>query len=551
MLHELLSEAAALRKAGRLEEAAALLRAALVEAPDSAHACTQLGTLLGQLGQVHEAKDLLSRAVTLSPEDPFAHMNLANALRLSGGASEALRHYREAVRLKPDLVVAWSNLLRPMLDACDWTGATRGMEFILELRRQGDRNWASYIVPMTAILLPLSQALCREVAEYHAARIAVGAKPTAKVSAGPRHRLRVAYFSRDFRNHAVGQLARALFRGHDRSRFEVLAYSYGRDDGSVYRNEIEAAADRFLDVRSEAPAQTAARIARDAVDILVDLGGHTTDHRLAVLACRPAPVQCHYLGYPATLGGRLADFFITDAVASPPAQDAYFAEKLLRLPDCFMVSDPDQPLVAAPPSRDSVGLPERAIVLCAFHQTAKITEQVFAAWMQILAAVPQSILWLRQDNEDAMRNLAARAESDGIDPTRLVFAPPAKHKRDHVGRIAAADLFLDTFNRYNGHSTVNEALWSALPVVTLAGESFAARVAASLLTAAGFAELVTGSATEYVALAIGLAQDAEARASLRRRLHAARGAAALFDNAATVRSLESAYEDMWKAAQTR
>ena len=551
----LVHEGAALRKAGRLPEAEAAVRRALALAPASAQVHVQLGVVIAGRGRFDEATALFARAVKLDPDDPFAHMNLANTYRRRGIIDQALAHYRAAVRLEPNLIAAWSNMLRPALDACDWTGAARCLEVVLERRDRGDPDWPHYLAPMDSLLVPLPAGVCREVAEFHAGHLDAAA-PARRGARGADGRLRIAYFSRDFRNHAVGQLARALFGLHDRSRFEVLAYSYGRDDGSRYREEIAATADRFADVRAESPATTASRIAADAVDILIDLGGYTTDHRLAVLASRPAPVQVHYLGYPATLGARFVDYFVTDHAASPPGQDALFTERLVRLPECFMVSDPDQPVVDAAPSRAACDLPSDGPVLCAFHQAAKITPSVFDAWMEILRNVPDSVLWLRSAGAELARNLAAEARRRGVAPERLVYAPNLADKRGHVARMAAADLFLDTFGRYNGHSTVNEALWAALPVVTVAGETFAARVAASLVAAAGVPELAESGPAGYIALAVRLARDPAARAALRRRLNDTRGSAPLFDNTRTVRSLERAYEAMWalhaagKPAQT-
>ncbi len=540
-----MGEGVELRKAGRLEEAELRLRTAIAAAPTSAHAHVHLGIVLVERGQLEEATRLFSRAVALDPEDPYAQMNLANAHRRRGDPDKALAHYRAAVRLRPDLLLAWSNMLRPLLDACDWAGAARALEAIRERRSGGDPDWRRYILPMDTLLLPLSPETGREIAEFHARQLDAGAAPLSRAPAVRRDRLRVGYFSRDFRNHAVGQLARALFRHHNRSRYEVLAYSYGRDDGSRYRQEIAAAADRFVDVRDETPGDTARRIANDAVDILIDLGGYTTEHRLAVLAQRPAPLQIHYLGYPATLGARFIDYFVTDRVASPPGQESLFTEHLVRLPRCFMVNDPDQPLADRPLSRAACGLPPDGVVFCAFHQTAKITEEVFDAWADILRAVPDSVLWLRSPGEEAARNLVAKARAREVDPQRLVFAPNLVEKRSHVARLVAADVFLDTFGRYNGHSTVNEALWAAVPVVTIAGATFASRVAASLVTAGGVPELAVRGRAEYVALAARLGLDPAERADLRRRLAEARTTAPLFDSARTVRSLERAYEMMW------
>jgi predicted O-linked N-acetylglucosamine transferase (SPINDLY family) len=542
-----LEKATALRKAGRLDEAERTLRAMLAAAPDAARLHVHLGIVLAELDRLAEAGAHLERAVVLEPHDPYSLVNLGNVWRSAGDGSRALGHYRAAVSLQPGMPLAWSNMLRPLLDACDWESAERGLQVILQLREQGDRSWARYLAPMDALLLPLPPGTCREVADYHAAALQ-GPRTRRAPPPAPRpgSRLRVAYLSRDFRDHAVGQLARSLLRHHDRGQFEVVAYSYGRDDGSRCRREIESGADRFVDVRSEPAARTAARIAGDGVDLLVDLGGYTTGHRLAILAARPAPLQAHYLGYPGTLGEGLADYYLTDVVASPSGQEAQFAEQLVRLPGCFMVSDPDQPLAGPAPSREELGLPRGSTVLCAFHQTAKITREVFDTWCAILRGAAGSVLWLKAPGTEAEERLARRASGQGVSPERLLYAADLADKRAHVTRMAAADLFLDTFGRYNGHSTVNDALWAGLPVVTVAGEMFAARVAASLVSAAGVPELAAADTREYVRRAVQLACDACARDALRNRLAAARARAPLFDIAGTVRAIEGGYRAMWR-----
>jgi len=541
----LIARGSALQRDGDLAAAEACLREAIAAAPGSGLAHARLGVILATLGRLDEAAESFDHAVALAPDDPYAHMNLANVHRRLGRSDAALEHYRAAVRLNPDLPVAWSNMLRPLLDACDWAGAARALDSLLERRRHGAADWARYIAPMDSILAAVPPRVCREIAEFHAGRLEPGAPALARRATAPRERLRVGYLSRDFRNHAVGQLARSFLRAHDRSQFEVLAYSYGRDDDSRYRREVAAATDRFVDVRDEDPEATARRIADDGIDILVDLSGYTTDHRLAILARRPAPVQVHYLGYPATLGAPFVDYFITDHVASPPGQDALFTERLVRLPACFMPGDPDQPLATTAPARADLGLPADGIVFCAFHQTAKITAGVFDAWAGILRAVPGSVLWLRTGGDAARRNLAAAALAREVAPDRLVFAPNVADKRVHASRLLAADLFLDTFDRYNGHSTVNEALWAGLPVVTIAGETFAARVAASLVAAAGVPELAAADPAQYAGTAVRLAGDPAARSTLRQKLIAARATEPLFDNERLVRALERAYRTMW------
>ncbi|MGH8620442.1 MAG: hypothetical protein ACREUW_22330, partial [Burkholderiales bacterium] len=359
-------------------------------------------------------------------------------------------------------------------------------------------------------------------------------------------KLRIGYLSGDFRD-GVGSGVAELLRGHDRSKVEVLAFSYGRDDGGAVRRRAMEGADRFTDVRGQSHAEAARVIAGAGVDILVDLGGHAPGNRFGILAHRPAPLQAHYLGYPGTTGARFIDYFLADATMAPPPLDAEFTERFVRLPDCCMVSDP---AIAAAPvldhsARAAHGLPPGAFVFVNFSQSSRIDPQVWGAWMAILKAVPGSVLWLKHANDPACTNLRAAARAADVDPARLVFATDVADKRAQVSRLRLADLALDTFGRCNGRTATADALWAGVPVITTAAEGFAGRVAASLLAAAGLVEGVAADADAYQALAIALARDDERLAGLRAGLAAARRGAAFFHPERTARALERAYGTMW------
>jgi predicted O-linked N-acetylglucosamine transferase (SPINDLY family) len=356
-------------------------------------------------------------------------------------------------------------------------------------------------------------------------------------------RLRIGYLSADFHQHATAYLAAGLFEQHDRSRFQVFAYSTGRHDNSPMRARLERAFDRFVDVHDQDPVVIADAIRRDAIDILVDLKGHTEGATPVVLARRPAPIQVHYLGYPGTLGGGLVDYLIGDPVVTPAEHAADYAEALAVLPDAYQINDRDRP-IGATPSRGMLGLPEAGIVFCSFNQTYKINPAVFDAWMAILKAVPESVLWLlsRADGDPAMAHLQREAQARGVAPSRLVFAPRCPNP-EHLARYRHADLFLDTWP-YNAHTTASDALWVGCPVLTLEGATFAGRVASSLVSAAGLPELVAPSVEGYIAQAIALAGDADARSRLRAHLAGPGRASPLFDTRRTTRALEAAYETM-------
>ena len=308
------------------------------------------------------------------------------------------------------------------------------------------------------------------------------------------------------------------------------------------RQRLARAFDRFLDVSKMPYRQAAELIHADQIDVLVDLTGYTGPTRSMILAHRPAPIQVNYLGYPSTMGADFIDYIIVDRFVVPADQQPFFSEKLVHLPDCYQCNDNKRPIAAHAPLRADFRLPADAFVFCCFNNAYKITPDFFDIWMRLLRAVPGSVLWLLAYNEWAKENLAREAAARGVDPARIVFAPILPVP-EHLARLRLADLFLDTLP-YNAHTTASDALWAGLPLVTCVGDTFAGRVAGSLLRAVGLPELVTSSLEEYEALALRLARDPTFLAGLRARLANNRLTCPLFDTARFTRNLEEAYCQM-------
>jgi protein O-GlcNAc transferase len=340
----------------------------------------------------------------------------------------------------------------------------------------------------------------------------------------------------------VSQLAVGLFEAHDRKRFEVSAFSFGPDDGSALRHRVVGAFEHFYEVAGEPDHDVARRIKEVGIDILIDLKGYTFEARPGILAQRAAPLQVSFLGYPGTLGATWMDYLIADRVTVPQELRAHYAEALVLLPKSYLVSDSARPR-PVPLPRDAVGLPPATFVFACFNACYKLNPPLFEVWMRLLAAVPGSILWLRESTQEVCGRLRAEAAARGIAPERIAFAPRTEYAA-HLARQSHADLFLDTFP-YNAHTTASEALWMGLPVLTVAGESFASRVASSLLCALGVSELVTRNVAEYESRALELARDPARLAALRARILAARESSGVFDSADFCRSFERALESIW------
>jgi predicted O-linked N-acetylglucosamine transferase (SPINDLY family) len=357
----------------------------------------------------------------------------------------------------------------------------------------------------------------------------------------------VAYLSADFHDHATAYLMAEFFERHDSTRFETIAISFGPDRQDGMRQRLRQAFGQFIDVRGHSDAEVAQLLRSLEVDIAVDLKGYTQDCRTGILARRCAPVQVNYLGFPGTMGAPYIDYIVGDATVTPPGCERFYTEHIVRLPHSYQVNDRQRAIAAQTPTRQQQGLPDEGFVFACFNNNYKITPEVFGIWMRLLAQVQGSVLWLLADNDAAPAHLRSEAAARGIDSRRLVFAPRAPLP-EHLARHRLADLFLDTLP-YNAHTTASDALWAGLPVLTCLGASFAGRVAASLLRAAGLPELVATSLADYEALAFALATTPGRLAALRARLERSRLECPLFDTAAFVRSMERAYEEMVRRAR--
>jgi predicted O-linked N-acetylglucosamine transferase (SPINDLY family) len=363
----------------------------------------------------------------------------------------------------------------------------------------------------------------------------------------PRHpardKIRVGYFSADFHAHPVARLLAELIERHDRSRYEVTAFSFGPDTQDDMRQRMEKAFDRFIDVREQSDTQIALLSRSLGIDIAVDLGGHTANSRTAIFALRAAPLQINYLGYAGTMGADYMDYLIADRTTIPPAQRAHYAEKIVHLAACFLPHDSTRAIADTAYTRADLGLPHAGFVYCCFNNNYKITPAVFDDWMRILRRTDDSVLWLSQNSPLAAANLRREAARRGVGAERLIFADRMASLPEHLARHRAADLFLDT-RPYNAHATAQDALWAGLPVLTLIGATFAGRVAASLLEAVELPELITTTAGQYEDVAVALAAEPQRLADIKRRLADHRRTAPLFDTASFTRHLEAAYSLM-------
>ena len=535
-----------LRTLGRRAEALEQYHQALTLNPDLAEAHNNMGVLLHDDGKLEPAVACYRAALAILPGHVGALQNLASALRALGQPEEALATFETLLAFYPDNAYAALMVMHSKRELCRWSDHDQMTARLHEIAA----TQPGKVTPMLLFSCPVPPDRLLTAAEAYAGNFM---PPTAlpPVRATPKatgQKIRIGYFSADFREHVVATVIAEVLELHDRTAFDVVGYTYGPDDGSPHRRRIQAACTAFNDIRVLSDDDAARKIRDDRIDVLVDLNGYTGSIRHQVPARRPAPVQISWLGYPGTTGSPAIDYVIADSFTIPTGAEKYYSEKVIRLPGSSQPHDRTRP-VAAPQSRAAYGLPENAFVFCSFNYPQKITPEIFEAWMSILKAAPESVLWLRADRPQTMTNLKTEAMTAGVDPRRLIFAPRTPDLADHLARHRVVDVALDTFP-YNSHTTANDALWMGVPLVTLAGETFASRVAGGILHALNLPQLVANTVTTYRDIALRLATQPAELAAIKAQLAAARDTAAHFDTARFTRDLESGYRQAWKNRAT-
>lgn len=532
--------AAALRSLRRPEEALASAAQALAQRPAYPQALNNRGLI--QLDGKHGAAAAADfrQALALSPNFPEAWHNLGTALMQLQRYSEARDAFAQLAHIAPQFPHVLGNLLYAKLCDCDWTDWDRWSAALVQSVERGAH---------AALPLPFLSASGSAVAQLRCAEALTRAHYPSRVPDGapPRRRhekIRIAYLSGDLGEHAVTYLLAGVFERHDAAQFETIALAWDRQSDGPARRRVERAFTRFIDISAQSDAAVANLMRELEVDIAVDLTGHTLGQRTAILAQRAAPVQVNYLGLPATMGAPYIDYLIADRFLIPEEHEPWYTEKIVCLDGCFQPNDDRRPTPPPTPSRAALGLPEDGLVFCCFNRNGKLNPVTFEIWMRLLGHAQGSVLWLLATHPAAAENLRREAAARGVAPERLVFAEQVPYL-DYLARYRHGDLFLDT-SPFNGGATVCDALTMGVPVLTMAGASFASRMAGSLLQHLGLRELVSSSLAEYEATAHALAADPARLRALRQSLELLRVVHPLFDTDRYRRTLEAAYRCMWE-----
>lgn len=531
---------------------------------------------LSTLNRLDEAIRMYEKALQFKPDHFDAHNNKGNALKLLKHYQLALSCYDKAIEIKPNFVEAWvnkgntfkdlkqyddalysyqkANEINPKVEfllgihlhvkqlACEWRDLQSDIDLLELSVAQNEKT----VIPFTMLAMTDRPDLHLKASEiFKSSKFPLVPKSFKFESKTTNEKIRIGYYSADFHNHATAYLMAELFESHNTERFEIFGFSFGPNVEDEMRQRLKRSFHQFKDI-SLLSDQEVGQLSRElGINIAIDLKGYTQDCRPGIFAQRCAPVQVNFLGYPGSMGAEYIDYLIADRHVAPIKNQHHYCEKIVYMPNCYQVNDSGRLISDRQFKRQELGLPAEGVVYCCFNNNFKILPSMFDSWIKILANVESSVLWLFEDNPSASKNLKNEAKHRGLDPDRIVFAQRMELV-DHLARHKVADLFLDTFP-YNAHTTASDALWAGLPLLTLQGESFASRVASSLLHNLELTELIAKSQTEYELKAIELGRNPETLKTIKNKLITNRNSSPLFDGKLFATHLESAFEEMhWR-----
>jgi len=523
----------------RYDEALANYDKAIQLKPDYAEARSNKGVTLHDLRRYDEALANYDKAIQLKPDYAEAWSNKGITLSELKQYEEAIAHYDKAIRFKPNNDWYLGDLLCAQMKICSWSDLTESLD-IISKKLEMDEKVVSPFVLLSLTDDSMLHKKCSEIfaQDRYSFNPVLGSIP--KYS--KKHKIRIGYFSSDFRNHAVSILTAELFELHDKSKFEIIAFSFGIKDKSALHLRVSKAFNQFIDVNGMSDLDIAKLSRKMCIDIAVDLGGYTAGARTNIFSYRAAPIQVSYLGYLGTMGAEYIDYIFADNTIIPECLQKFYTEKITYLPS-YQVNDRKRHISEKKFTRAELSLPEKGFIFCCFNNNNKILPATFDGWMRILKAVDGSSLFLYAENEWVEQNLKKEAIAKGVDDARLVFSKFIPTD-DYLARYQVCDLFLDTFP-YNAGTTASDALWAELPILTLMGQSFASRMAASILNAICLPELITSSQEEYESLAIELALNPKKFTDLKLRLVNNRLTTPLFDTPLFTKNIEAAYIKMY------
>jgi predicted O-linked N-acetylglucosamine transferase (SPINDLY family) len=502
-----------------------------------------LGNVLHKLGRNEEAIECFQRAIHIQPSYSEPYNNLGNVLRKLGRNDDALTYFKQAIAIQPFLKLVYGNYLHAKLTVGDWTDLDLEIENLISYLGYG----SPFAAPFDTLTFVDSIAIQKQAAE----NLILGegilnyvGNYSSKRSTQEKKKLRVGYFSADFSEHPVMYLMAGFLEKHNKSDFEIYGFSSGPNVVDSMRLRINPVFEKFIDISQKADYEVVA-IARDLqIDIAVDLSGHTGGGRMGVFALRAAPIQVNYLGFSGTMGAAFYDYIVADEILIPQEQQKFYSEKIAYLPHSYMPNDMGRRVSETPFTREEFGLRDGDFVFCCFNNSYKFNPKMFEVWMRLLKTVQNSVLWISENNPSFKKNIITNAKKNGVSADRIIFAGRMDKMEDHLARQKLADLFLDTYP-YNAHTTAADALMVGLPLLTMAGESFTSRVAASLLHELGLDECITSSYDAYEKRALKFAMNVVELTQIREKLASNICSSAAFNPVSYAKNIEDLYKKMY------
>ena len=556
---------------GRYKEAIEIFKKTIKIKPDFSDAYSNLASCYHNLKQYEDSILNYNKAIKLNPKNFAAYNNLGSTYKEINQNENAIKNFNIAKKINPYYYIAYNNLGNHFQEIKLYEDAIKNYKKVVELKpdfkfaigklmhaKMRISYWNEYAIHLDNLInsfkkknktiTPFPFLSLIDNPEYHKTNTEIYSK---EQFIGPKkeqlerkiiknEKVKLGYFSPDFRDHPILHLTREIFQFHNKSKFEIYAFSFGPKEEYENLEEVKGFFTKFIDIRNMSDQEVANLSQEIGIDIAIDLCGFTAWNRAKIFFFRAAPIQINYLGYPGTMGSEFMDYIIADKTVIPENEKINFSEKVAYLPNCYQPNTKIDSLIEKDFLRSDFNLPEDAFVFCNFNSSYKITPNIFNVWMNILKKTPKSVLWLLKSNNAACENIWKTAEKKGIDRNRIIFAERLPHY-DHLKRIAHADIFLDTFP-YNAHTTASDTIRMGVPIIALMGKSFASRVSSSILNQVNMKELITTNTEDFQNLAIDIASNKNKLNKIKDDLNNSLSNSSLFDSVKFTKDLETLYQ---------
>ena len=505
--------------------------------PEDPKIYNNLGNLFLEQKNLKEALKFYDKAISLQDEFAEAYNNRGEANQQLGNYKQAIEDYTKVLKINNNLDYIQGKILHAKMHINDWENFDEQIENL----RTGIKNNKKVILPFPLLALIDDPKLHKLVAEQYSQNI-FNNSPSLKKNK-VKNKIKIGYFSARLHDSPTLHLMFDVFKNHNKSEFEIYGFAHGGIDDS-WTKKIKKYFNKFYDISKLSTKEVFSIVYENELQIAVNLTGHTLNARDDIFYRQVAPIQINYLGYPGTLGSKVYNYIIADKIILPKKFKKNYSEKILYLPNCYQPNQANREVSKKNFQKEDFNLPEKKFIFGCFNNSYKITPNIFKCWMKILKKSRNSVLWLLQKHNTGRENIKREAIKNGVNPKRIIFAERVSVE-DHLKRIGFIDLFLDTYP-YNAHTTASEAIKMGVPVLTIIGESFASRVASSILKNVGLEELIVNNVDDYTDIAVKIANDKKKLWYLKNHLSKADNTKKLFDSKKFTRDLEEIFQNITK-----